>query len=169
MLFVVMDDFITTFGILSSLSLQDPPIWNGILIVTLTIETNVCSPPCNRQMLITHMNILSGWYGFSAIFCWLHFQAHTWILRNKFQPVNWNASRIEFCSSNLWGLLAKDCLLEPVASYWDNPHQTYKSLSHIFCDHASNSFVYNITPLLGILHWKASSFYFRLQGTSLSP
>jgi hypothetical protein len=46
---------------------------------------------------------------------------------------NWIASRVEFFSFDLLGVLAMDCFLEAIKKYLENLHQTYKSLLHRFC------------------------------------
>ncbi len=79
------------------------------------------------------------------------------------------ASRIEFYSFNLLGVLAMDCLLESVVNCSKSFHQTYKLLSHIFCSPTNGSLLPNIQLVLGIPHRWISFLFSRQQGTSLSP
>ncbi len=48
LLFILLDDYITTFSFSFSLPLQDPPIQNGVSTLTFTIDTNTSSTSRNQ-------------------------------------------------------------------------------------------------------------------------
>ncbi len=81
---------------------------------------------------------------------------------------NQTASRVKFCTSNLLGVLAMDCLLEVVVNYSESLHQTYKSSSHRFCRLVNGSLLPNIQLVLDILHRWTSFLYSQQHGTSLN-
>jgi hypothetical protein len=90
------------------------------------------------------------------------------LIRTQIPIDNQTTSRIEFCNSNLSGVLAMDCLPEVVVNCSESFHQTYKSPLHIFCSLANGSLLPNIQLVLGILHQWTSFLSSQWQGTSLT-
>ncbi len=124
--------------------------------------------PYNKQVLVIHIHFPPSRFGFLATFYWWQSWGNTY-LETQIPIDNQIASRINFCSSNLLGVLAMDCFLEVIINYSESPHQTYKSPSHRFCTSVNGSLLPNIQLIFCIMHWWTSFFCFQQQGTSLSP